>query len=101
MLFPLIFLPVLQLLSPSIPLLKKYWAGHHFSISEILLETVYRKLALKPMWHGLCAMLCHSVVSNWDLSLAKTHGAWFQDLMMLRLLMSHCKEKFSERHSNR
>ena len=26
-----------------------------------------------------------------DLSPAKTHGAWLQDLMKLRLLMSHCK----------
>ena len=25
----------------------------------------------------------------WDLSLAKTHGAWLQELMKLRLLMSH------------
>ena len=45
-------------------------------------------------------MLSHSVVSDWDLSPAKTHGAWFYDLMKLRLLMSHCK-KFSERHSSR
>ena len=42
------------------------------------------------MW--LCAMLSHSVVSDWDLSLAKTHSAWFQDLMKLRFLMSHCKK---------
>ena len=33
-LFPLLFLSVLQLLSPSIPLFTKYWAGHHLSISE-------------------------------------------------------------------
>ena len=45
-------------------------------------------------------MLSHSVVSDMDLSLAKTHGAWLQDLMKLRLLMSHCK-KFSERHSDK
>ena len=32
------------------------------------------------------------------LSLAKTHGAWLQDLMKLRFMMPHCK-KFSERHS--
>ena len=36
-------------------------------------------------------MLSHSVVSDMDLSLAKTHGAWLQDLMKLRLLMFHCK----------
>ena len=45
-------------------------------------------------------MLSHSVTSDWDLSLAKAHGAWFQDLMKLRFLMSHCK-KFSEGHSGR
>ena len=45
-------------------------------------------------------MFSHSVVSDWDLSPAKTHGAWFQDLMKLRFLMFHCK-KFSERHSER
>ena len=95
MLFPLIFLPVLQLLSPSIPLLKKYWAGHHFSISEILLETVYLKLALKPMWHGLCAMLCHSVGSNWDLSLAKNPSFLASGPNEAQGLMSHCKN-FSE-----
>ena len=49
---------------------------------------------------GLCAMLSHSVVSNQDLSLAKAHGAWFQDLVKLRFLMSHCK-KNSVRHSDR
>ena len=27
-----------------------------------------------------------------DLSLAKTHSAWFQDLMKLRFLMSHCRK---------
>ena len=37
-------------------------------------------------------MLSQSVVSNWDLSLAKTDGASFQDLMKLRFLMSHCKK---------
>ena len=28
----------------------------------------------------------------WDLSPAKTHGAWLWDLMKLRLLMSHYKK---------
>ena len=46
-------------------------------------------------------MLSHSVVSDWDLNLARTYGAWFQDLMKLRFLMSHCKKKFSDRHSDR
>ena len=31
---PLLFPPILQLLSPSMPLLTKYWAGHHLSISK-------------------------------------------------------------------
>ena len=31
---PLLFPPVLRLLSPFMPLLTKYWAGHHLSISE-------------------------------------------------------------------
>ena len=47
------------------------------------------------MWQGLCAVLSHSVVSDWDLSLAKTHSIWLWDLMTLRFLT------FSERHSNR
>ena len=37
-------------------------------------------------------MLSHSVISDWDLSPAKTHSAWFQGLMKLRFLMSHCKK---------
>ena len=40
--FPLLFPPVLQLLSPSMPLFTKYWAGHHLSISTA------PKLCLKP-----------------------------------------------------
>ena len=27
-----------------------------------------------------------------DSNLAKTHGTWFQDLMKLRFLMSHCRK---------
>ena len=38
-------------------------------------------------------MLSHSVASDWDLSLAKTHRAWFQVLMKLRFLMSHWGKK--------
>ena len=34
-------------------------------------------------------MLSHLIVSGRDLNMAKTHGAWFQDLMKLRFLMSH------------
>ena len=34
MFFPLLFPPILQLLSLSMPLLTKHWAGHHLSVSE-------------------------------------------------------------------
>ena len=37
-------------------------------------------------------MLSHLIVSGRDLNMAKTHGAWFQDLMKLRFLMSHCRK---------
>ena len=57
-----------------------------FPFLKVVFKTVYLRLGLIPTWKGLCAMLSHSVVSDWDLSLAKTHGAWFQDLMTLRLL---------------
>ena len=63
-----------------------------FPFLKVVFETFYLRLVLKPMWQGLCAMLSNSVVFNWDLSPAKTHGAWFQDLMKLRFLMSNCKK---------
>ena len=44
---------------------------------KAVFETVYLRLGLKLPWQGLCAMLAHSVISAWDLSLAKTHSAWF------------------------
>ena len=34
---------------------------------------------------------CPSAPLSQDSSPAKTHGAWLQGLMKLRLLMSHCK----------
>ena len=34
---------------------------------------------------------CPSAPLSWDLNLTKTHSYWLQDLMKLRLLMSHCK----------
>ena len=48
-----------------------------FSFLKVVLETIYLRSGLKPTWQGPCAVLCHSVVSDWDLSLAKTYGAWF------------------------
>ena len=62
-----------------------------FPFLKVVFEAVYLRLGLKPTWQGLCAMLSHSVISDWDLSLDKTHGAWFQDLMKLGFLMYHCK----------
>ena len=92
MFFPLFFPPILHLLSPSMPLFTKYWAGHHLSISKNCAWNCSPRLGLKPMWQGPCAMLSHSVMSDWDLSLVKIHGDSFQDLMKLRFLMSHCKK---------
>ena len=63
-----------------------------FPFLKVVFETVYLRLGLKLTWQGLCAMLNHSVVSNWDLRLAKTHSAWFRELMKLRFLMSLCKK---------
>ena len=48
-----------------------------FPFLRIVLETFYLSLGLKPIWQGLCVMLSDLVVSDWDLSLAKIHGAWF------------------------
>ena len=39
---------------------------------------------------------CPSAPLSQDLSLAKTHGAWLQGLMKLRLLMSHCKNSLRD-----
>ena len=41
---------------------------------------------------GTLAVFSLLVVSNWYLRLAKTYSAWFQGLMKLRFLMSHCKK---------
>ena len=42
-----------------------------FPFLKVVLETIYLRLGLKPMWQGLCAMLSHSIISNWDLSRPK------------------------------
>ena len=57
-----------------------------------MLETVYLRLGLEPTWRGLCAVFSHLVVSDWYLSLAKTYSVWFQGLMKLRFLISHCRK---------
>ena len=52
---PLFFPPVLQLLSPSMPLLIKYWAGHHLSISESCVWNCLPKIGPQtPMAGTLC-----------------------------------------------
>ena len=70
--FPLLFPPVLHLLSPSMPLFTKCWEGHHLSWSgKVLFEIVYLRLGFKPKWQGLCAMLSHSVLSDCNLKKRK------------------------------
>ena len=97
--FSLLFPPILQFLSPSMPLLTNYWAGHHLFISESCAWNRLLRLGLKPTLQELCAMFSHSVVSGWDLCLARTHSAWLQDLMKLRPDVS--LQNFCERHSSR
>ena len=46
-----------------------------FPLLKVVFESVYLRLGLKLTWQRLCAMLSHSVVSKWDMSLAKTHSA--------------------------
>ena len=57
------------------PLLTKIGQAIVFPFLKVVLETIYLRLGLKPMRQRLCAMFSHSVISNWDLSLAKTQGA--------------------------
>ena len=63
-----------------------------FPFLKVVFETIYLRLGLKHTWQELCTMLSHSVISDCDLSPAKTHSAWFWGLMKLRFLMSHCKK---------
>ena len=64
----------------SMPLCTKYWAGHHLPISESCAFTAFTtKIGTQTHMTGTlcCAALSHAVVSDWDLSPTKTHGAWF------------------------
>ena len=54
-LFPLLFLSVLQLLSPSIPLFTKYWAGHHHSIFESCAWNCLPKTGTQTLMTGTLA----------------------------------------------
>ena len=52
-------------------------------------------LVLEPTWLGLKPSQNLAWDSNpcgWDSNPAKTHCSWFQDLMKLRFLMSHCRK---------
>ena len=53
-------------------------SSFHFHNSKIVLETVYLRLGLEP-----CGK---------DSNPARIHGAWFQDPVKLRFLISHCRK---------
>ena len=55
--FPLLFPPVLQLLSPSMPLLAKYWASHCLSISE---SCVWNHLPKTGTQTHVAGILCYA-----------------------------------------
>ena len=58
-------------------------------------ETVYHRLGLEPTCLGLEPSqnpAWDSNPSGWNSNPAKTHSTWFQDLMKLRFLMSHCRK---------
>ena len=56
MLFPLLFRLVLQLLSPSISLLTKYWATHNIPISESCVSNCLPKIGTQTHMAG--TLLC-------------------------------------------
>ena len=60
-------------------------AGGFFTTSA---EIIYLRLGLEPTWLGLKPS--RNLV--WDLNPAKTHSTWFQVIMKLRFLMSHCRK---------
>ena len=58
-------------------------------------ETVYHRLGLESMCLGLEPsqnLAWDLTPSGWDSNPAKTHSTWFQGLMKLRFLMSHCRK---------
>ena len=71
--FPLLFPPLLQLLSPSMP--QSIGQFIIFPFLKVVFETVYLRLGSEPTWQGLCAIFNHSVTSDCELSPAKTHSA--------------------------
>ena len=64
--------------APSRPLTMPLYLGLLAEQAENQGETIYHRLGLEHM--------C------WDSNPAKTHSAWFQDLMELRFLMSCCRK---------
>ena len=56
--FSLLFPPILQFLSPSMPLFTKYWAGHHLSISE---SFVWNCL---PSWDSMLCLVTQSCLAG-------------------------------------
>ena len=64
--------------APSRPLTMPLYLGLPAEQAENQGETIYHRLGLEHM--------C------WDSNPAKTHSAWFQDLMELRFLMSCCRK---------
>ena len=58
-------------------------------------ETVYHRLGLESMCLGLEPSQNPAwdlTPSGWNSNPAKTHSTWFQGLMKLRFLMSHCRK---------
>ena len=61
--FPLLFPPILQLLSPSMPLLTKYWAGHYLFISKSCAWNHLPKIGTQTHMAGtLCCALSLSCI---------------------------------------
>ena len=72
--FLLLFPPILQLLSPSVPLLTKYWAGHYLSISKSCAWNCLPKIGNQARRAGtLCCALSLSCV---ELGLEPGQNLW-------------------------
>ena len=80
---PLLFPPILQLLSISSTTYKVLCRSSSFHFWKLCLNLFTKDW--DSNLHAMdCAMLSKLVVSYRDLSQAKTHCAWLQDLMKLR-----------------
>ena len=98
--FPLLFPPVLQLFSPSMPLLTKYWAGHHLSISESCIWNCLSKIGTQT---PIAGTLCYV----WSLSHICLGLEPGQNPQCLALgpneaqVLDVSLQKFNERHNDR